>query len=105
VAARDDDAGLGGGVRATFEDARDDPEIHVTGERGDIQGKERLRAHREDVAERVGCGDRAIQVRIVNDRREEIDGLDDGALVVELEDRRVITRLKPDDDARIGALC
>src|SRR5437762_7058171 len=66
------------------------------------QRDERRRAHREDVVERVRRGDRAEVAGIVDDRREEVDGEDERALVVELVDRRVIGGREPDEEIRIG---
>jgi hypothetical protein len=59
-------------------------------------------AHRVDVGERVGGRDRAEEPRIVDDRREEVDGLDDGRAAAEAVDRRVVRRLVPDEQVRVG---
>jgi hypothetical protein len=70
-------------------------------ERHQVQREERPRAHRPDVGEGVRGGDAAEPVRVVDDRREEVDGLDDRLLVGEREDGRVVARLVADEDARI----
>ena len=54
-------------------------------------------AHREDVVERVRRGDRAEVVRVVDDRREEVDREDERPLVVEPVDRGVVGRVEPDE--------
>src|SRR5262249_9414353 len=45
-------------------------------ERRDRKRRQRHAAHSVDVAQRVGGGDLAVHVRVVDDRREEVDRLD-----------------------------
>ena len=64
--------------------------------RQDGQRRDRLAAHRVDVAESVGGGDRAESVRVVDDGREEIDGLDQGTLRRQLVHAGIVGGVKPD---------
>ncbi len=57
---------------------------------------DRLAAHRVNVAERVGRRDRAERVRIVDNGREEIDGLHQGALRRQLVHAGIVGGIKPD---------
>ena len=54
-------------------------------------------AHREDVVERVRRRDRAEERRVVDERREEVDGEDERALVVEPVDGGVVGRVEADE--------
>ena len=51
-------------------------------ERRNRKRRERAAAHGVDVAQRVGCGDLAVDERVVDDRREEIDRLHDRRAVI-----------------------
>ena len=66
-------------------------------QRGDREREQRHAAHREDVVQRVRRRDRAEVVRVVDDRREEVDREDERALVVEPVDRCVVGRVEPDE--------
>ena len=57
-------------------------------------------AHREHVVERVRRRDRAEVPGIVDERREEVDGEDERALVVEPVHGRVVGRVEPDEEIR-----
>ena len=72
------------------------------GKADDVQRGERPPPHRVDVAERVRHGNLAECVRIVHDRGEEIDGLDDRQIVTETIDPCVLRMLHPHDKIRIG---
>ncbi len=54
-------------------------------------------AHGEHVVQCVRGGDRAEVVRVVDDRREEVDGEDEGPLVVEPVHGGVVGRVEPDE--------
>ena len=60
------------------------------------QREERRAAHRVDVGDRVGRGDRAEVVRIVDDRHEEVGRRDDRLPLVQLIHGRVVGGLDPD---------
>ncbi len=51
---------------------------------------------------RVRRGDLSELVRVVDDRREEVDGLHDRDVVGHAKDPRVIERFVADEDSRIG---
>ena len=74
----------------------------VVGEADNVEHGLRLAAHRVDVAERVGGGDAAVGVRVVNDRREKIDGLHERERVVDAINPRVAEALGPNEQVRIG---
>ena len=59
-------------------------------ERDDRQREDRAPAHRVDVGERVGRRDPAEEARIVHDRREEVDRLDDRLAAAQPVDRGVV---------------
>ena len=83
---------VGGG-----EDRREHLDRQLLGERRDRKREQRRAAHREDVVQRIRRGDRAVVGRVVDDRREEVDGEDDRPLVVELVDGGVVRGRKPDE--------
>src|SRR3712207_1123914 len=55
------------------------PEVERAGERHEVQRGKRLAAHRVDVGERVGGGDLAEPVRVVDDGGEEVRRLEEQA--------------------------
>ena len=59
-------------------------------------------AHRVDVGERVGRGDPAEVIRVVDDRREEVDRLHERELVGELEHRGVVGGGGADEQPLVG---
>ena len=73
---RIDDARRGRDRRAAGQDRRQDLGAErLDREGGDVERGQRRAAHRVDVADRVGRGDATEVVRVVDDRREEVDGL------------------------------
>ena len=68
----------------------------------EAQRVERRGAHGVDVGERVGGGDAAVVVGVVDDRREDVDRLDQGEIVAQLDDGGVVGRVVADQHARIG---
>ncbi len=65
--------------------------------RRDGEREQRRATHREHVVQRIRRGDRAERARVVDERREEVDGEDDRALVVEPVDSGVVGRIEPDE--------
>ena len=63
----------------------------------DVQGGDRVGTHRVDVAERVGRGNLSEHVGVVHDRREEVDGVDDGQVRAQTKHARIVRRLGADD--------
>jgi hypothetical protein len=58
--------------------------------------------HRIDIAQRIGDGDGAEVVRVVDDGREEIDSLNQRGVLGDLVDRRIIARADPNQEVWIG---
>ena len=58
-------------------------------------------AHRVDVPQRVRRGDLAVRVRVVDDRREEVDRLHDRDSVGELVDAGIVAALGRDEHPRV----
>ena len=76
VPAEQHDAGAPQRVVSAPEDLGDGGGVdEVLGKPGDRQRGQRPPAHRVDVAQRVRRGDLAVDVRVVDDRREEVHGL------------------------------
>ena len=65
-------------------------------ERQHVERARGLAAHGEHVGERVGRGDASEIVRVVDERREEIDGEDGGHVVGDAVDGGVIAGLEPE---------
>src|SRR5581483_5117034 len=85
------------------EDARRDVVRQLLRERGDGEREQRRAAHGEDVVERIRRRDAAERGRVVDERREEVDGEDERALVVELVDGRVVGGIEADEQVlRLG---
>ncbi len=70
--------------------------------RGHRQRERRRRAHRVQVAERVGRRDRAEGRRVVNDRREEVNRRDHRQVVAHQVGGRVVGALEAHQHARVG---
>jgi hypothetical protein len=60
-----------------------------------LSAEEHLAAHGVDIAHGVGRGDRAVGPGVIHHRREEVGGLDQGALIVQAEDGGVIRLAQP----------
>ena len=69
------------------------------GKRDDVERGQRRAAHGVDVRQRVGRGDAAEVVRVVDDRGEEVDRLDQRDLGRELDDGRVVGSAGTDEQA------
>ena len=66
------------------------------GESDYVEGEQRRSPHRVDVAEGVRRGHLSEDVRVVDDRREKIDRLDEGDVVVQPVYGGVVGRADPD---------
>ena len=102
MAAHDCRAALGADVQAAAEDLLQ----HVGSEplereRHEVERGDGPAAHRVDVRERVGGGDAAEVVRVVDDRREEVDRLDQRQVVGEPVDAGVVGGVGPDEHVRV----
>jgi len=98
----DERAGLADLLVAAGEDLDEDlgRELLV-GEADDRERRERLAADGVAIRERVGRGDPAEAPRVVDDRREEIDRLDERAARVDPEDGGVRRVLGADEQVRV----
>ena len=103
VAAEERDPGFDECVGAALEDRPDDiGRGTVLGKRRDGERRARRAAHRIHVAERIGRGDPAEEVRVVDDRREEVDGLDQRRSVTPPIHAGIVGRPVVDKDAIVG---
>jgi hypothetical protein len=80
---------------------------HLTAQRlqregHEVQGRHGARAHRVDVRERVRGRDAPEPVRVVDDRREEVDRLHDRQLVREGDHARVVGGVGRHEHPRVG---
>ena len=83
VTSREDRSRRAHALFRSREDLAEHLDRQLLGERGNRQCEKRPAAHREDVVQRVRRGDRPERSRIVDERREEVDGEDDRPLVIE----------------------
>lgn len=91
VAAGEDAASLGDLVGTAAEDGVDDLGWEdVGGDADDVHGGDGASAHGVDVGEGIGGGDLAVEIGVVHDGGEKIEGLDEGALVIEAIDGGVV---------------
>jgi hypothetical protein len=68
----------------------------------DVERSERLTAHCVDIGEGVGGGDLTERVRVVNDRREKVDGLHESEIVGHGKDACVVEGVEANEKTRIG---
>lgn len=52
-------------------------------------------AHGVDVRQRIGRGDLAKQKRVVDHRREEVDGLNEAQVIADAKDARIVGGIEP----------
>ena len=86
VAADDHRPGFLHLLRAAAQDLHQDRAIEAGRKAYQGEGGQRRAAHGVDIREGVGGGDAAVARRIVDDRREEVDGLHQRPLFVEAVD-------------------
>ena len=67
----------------------------ATGYAEQVHGMARPPAHGVDVRQRVGRGDLAKQKRVVDHRREEVDGLNEGQVIADAENARIVGGIEP----------
>ena len=103
VTADDEGAGLVNFVLPTAQDLGEHAQRkRVRWKADDVERSERLTAHGIDVGEGIRRCDLAKGVWIIDDRREEVDGLHEREVVGQHEDPRVIEGLATDDQVGIG---
>jgi hypothetical protein len=101
VAANDGASGFDHLGKAASQDAFENFEIGFVGEADQGERGERASAHGVDVAERVGGGDLAEGVRIVDDGRKEVDGLHECLVGRELIHSGVVGSVKADQNVGV----
>ena len=104
MAAGDGNTGLYGLLRAAAQYLTDHVVGQIAGERCDVQGEERPPAHGVDVAQRIGCGNRSVGVRVVDDGREEIDRRDQRLVVAQPVDGSIVRVTETDQQVGIVSL-
>ncbi len=82
---------------SSLEDRAQHARGQLFGKGGHREREERRAPHGEDVVECIRRRDGAEVARVVHHGREEVDGEDERALVVELVDRGVVGRAEPDE--------
>ena len=90
-------------VVPAVEHARQQLERQPLARPGDeVEREQRRTPHRVHVGERVGGGDAAPVVGVVDDRREEVGGHDDREVVAQAVHRGVVRGVEPDE--QVGVL-
>ena len=102
VAAGDDDASLIGLVIAAPQQLLHHIGGHGLGDAHDVQRQLRLAAHGVYVADGIGRGDLPIQEGIVHDRREEIRGLHQRRILVQIVHAGVVGFVKAHQQPRVA---
>src|SRR5439155_1434468 len=94
------DAGFPELVEAAPEDRSNRASVEpFAGECGDRECCQRRATHRVDVAQRVGRGDLSVGVRVIDNRREEIDRLHERRSALPPEHTRIVRGPEVDEDA------
>ena len=95
--------GLDHFIVAAAQDLPEDAHIEMFGrEHHDIQGGERFAAHGIDIGDRIGRGDLAEPVGIIDRRGDKINGVDHRHLIGELVDRGIVGGLYADQQVLIA---
>ncbi len=103
VPTDDGDSRFGGFVRGAAEDvAQNRRRELLIGEADQIQGSQGFSAHGVDVAEGIGSCNSAEIVWSIDDGGEEIGGQNQGQVVVELVDGRIVRRRAAHENFGIG---
>src|SRR5438045_1734033 len=100
VATRNDGTGLSDLIGRTLEDPLQLCERRILRPRRDVQREQHLATHRVDVRHRVRRAYRARGVRVVDDGREEVEGLDDRRMGRDEIHGRVIGHIQADEQLR-----
>ena len=77
-------------VGAALQDLSQNPRIQAIREPDNVQCDLGLAAHRVHIAESISRGNCAESVRVIDNRRKEIDGLDHSDLIIYFVDSRII---------------
>ena len=101
MSAHDERAGLAHLVGSAPHDLGDHLGAERHGKRQYVQGDERLRAHREHVGKRVAGGNGAELVRVVDNRREEVERQHGRQVVAQAVHGAIVARLEPEHDVAV----
>jgi len=89
--------------RAAFEDfSQHFQSKFIIGKGHDVESGFDAAAHGEDIAHGVGGGDLAVDEGIVDEGGEEVEGLDDGGVLVNAIDAGIAEVISPDEQVGIG---
>ena len=95
MAARDGAASLDALVGAARQNLAGDLDAQAARDAQQVHGMARPPAHGVDVRQRVGRGDLAKQERVVDHRREEVDGLHEAKVLPYAEDACIVGGIEP----------
>ncbi len=98
VAAGDDAAGLDRLIVSALQNTADSIKGKAGRNAQKVHRERRLSAHRVHIAQGIRGGDLSKLVGVVDDRGEEVDGVDRGEVISELVNARVIARVESDDE-------
>src|SRR5918994_1148924 len=105
VTADDDCAAFFDLIGAAFENFSQDLDVHLSFWKADeVQACLGLAAHGVDVAEGIRRRDLPEGIRVIDNRREEIDCVDDGEVRSQAKYSGVVGRLRPDQHVRVVEL-
>ena len=102
VAARDGAAGLNALVGAARQNLPRNLNAQAAGNAQQVHGVARTPAHGVNVRQRVGCRDLTKQERVVDHRREEVDGLNESQVFANTEDARIVGGIEPHEQVVVG---
>ena len=95
MAARDGTTRLDALIGAARQNLTGNLDAQATGYAEQVHGMARPPAHGVDVRQRVGRGDLAKQKRVVDHRREEVDGLHEAQVFANTKDTRIVGGIEP----------
>ena len=95
VAARDGATRLDALVGAARQNLTGNLNAQAARDAQQVHGMARPPAHGVDIRQRVGCGDLAEQIGIVDHRREEVDGLHEAQVFANTKDTRIVGGIEP----------
>ena len=102
VPATDDRARGADDIAAAVEHAREQLERQAFARpRHEVEREQRRATHRVHVGQRVGGGDAAPVVGVVDDRREEVGGDDEREVVAHAVDGGVVGGVEPDEQVGV----
>ena len=102
MTARDGTTRLDALIGATRQNLPGDLSTQATGNAQQVHGMARRTAHGVDIRQRVGRGDLAKQERVVDHRREEVDGLHESQVLANTEDTRIVGGIEPHEQVVVG---